>query len=443
MAQPKQLKKLARERMERTGESYTQARNALLAGKPERGGRPAAAVGQGGGRGGQRTAGDQGVRGRTPGGTSSDGAGPGVPGEEELPEYPAPDNVVQYESGLWHRVLTQAGVTDPHTGAPFSEAMLSGLSGGIGFMVFTFEYEQTTTATVVTRAHPEPFAPTLFARLGVPVRETHTASRKQALDHLEAGLDAGRAVVVRVLEGALPWIEDGGDPAESESVDVVVVGEEDGFLVDDGSGSLRVLDATELADARAMRKKDRHWQAWVPEPVSPGAKHLRAAVREAAAHTAARMLGAAELPGLPAHFAKNFGVAGLDTWAGKLRDTTTKRGWTALFAEEERLRGGLAQLAGFFDSDRFCGAGGLRGLYADFLEEAAVRPGLEALGPVAGRYRDLAPMWEELSELVDPDVDVEERSGLFARMADLVERIARAEEAAARELQEAAGGTAG
>lgn len=417
MSQPKQLKKLTRERMDATGESYTTARKAILAGKPANPGTAA--------------------RGGGPGTVADSRPADGTAEEQELPEYPAPDNVTQYDAGLWHRVLTQAGVTNPITGSAPSEALLAGLAGGIGFMVFTFEYESVTTATVVTRSHPEPYTASLLARLGVPVRETHTSSVKQAQANLDGGLDEGRAVVVRVTEGALPWIAS-AELEDSESVDVAVVGEDDGdYLVDDGSGALRVITAEELAAARSKRKKDRHWQAWIPEPVAPRVKVLRRGVVEAVDQTTGRLLGTAPLQGIPAHFAKNFGVAGMRNWAERLRDTTTRRGWTALFADEERLRGGLGQLAGFLDSDRFCGAGGLRGLYADFLEESGALPGLGGLAAAAAPYRELAPLWEELAELVDPDVEAGERSALFARMADLVERIADAEESAARGLRAA------
>src|SRR5207249_9747859 len=40
------------------------------------------------------------------------------------------------------RILpTHAGVRAPHTGRPFSEAMLFGIAGGVGIGVFSFFYE--------------------------------------------------------------------------------------------------------------------------------------------------------------------------------------------------------------------------------------------------------------------------------------------------------------
>ncbi|WP_309082162.1 DUF4872 domain-containing protein [Zhihengliuella sp.] len=410
---PKQLQKLARERMGRTGETYTQARKAVLAGAPERGGgRPAASSSPQG---------------------HDDGA--------DLPEYPAPGDVVQYDAGLWQRVLTQAGVTDPATGQPPSEALLAGLGGGIGFMVFTFDYDSGVTATVVTRAHPEPYVENLIGRVGVPVRQTHTSSAKLAQEHLDEALDAGRAVVVRVTESMLPWVKAAGSAEDAESVDLAVLGEDESgkYLVDDGSGELQLLRPGQLSAARSRRKKDKHWQAWVPESLSPRPERLRAAVVEAVAETTGRLLGETELQGIPAHFAKNFGVAGMRTWAERLTGTG-QRDWPALFGTDERLADGLGMVAEFFANGRFAGRGGFRGLYARFLAEAGELPGLEPLAVCAPAYADLAGEWDALAaELTPAAAGSGETARLryFAALAERISRLADAEEAAARALRTA------
>lgn len=405
MAQPKNLKKLTRDRMERTGESYTTARKHILSAKP---GRKVNAV------------------------EAAEAAA--LAEEAELPEYPAPENVTQYDAALWHRVLTQAGVTHPLTGEPLSEALLAGLAGGIGFMAFTFQYETLTTATVVTRAHPEPYTANLLARVGVKANERTTGSARLAAGYLDAGLDAGRAVVVRASVAALPWI-DGDAVEESDSIDLVVVGEHgDDLLVDDGSGALTPISPEDLAIARAKRKKDKHWQAWIPAGTGPSAELLAANVREAIAQTTGRLLGTRELEGIPAHFSKNFGIAGMANWADRLRDTDTKKGWTRIFEDPERLESGLNQILGFLTDTRFGGLGGLRGQYADFLTEASALPGLTALGLHAADYAHLAQDWIVFTDLIDPDIAPEQRSAHFATLADQLEVIAQAEELAATAL---------
>lgn len=167
MGQPANLKKQARERMERTGENYTTARKNILTGKPES--PKAARAAQARDYAKEARDAKAGIKPKAP--------KPAAPApQDELPEYPAPEDVIQYDAALWHRVLVQAGVTNPVTEAPLSQALLAGLAGGIGFMVFTFEYEETTTATLVTRAHPEPYTQNLLARCGAKVTERTTGS---------------------------------------------------------------------------------------------------------------------------------------------------------------------------------------------------------------------------------------------------------------------------
>ncbi|MGP5219337.1 DUF4872 domain-containing protein [Arthrobacter rhombi] len=420
MAQPKQLKKLTRERMERTGESYTTARKALLDGRPERpSARPA------------------------PAGTPIRAGGPaarsGQPAADphELPEYPAPAEVTQYDAGLWHRVLTQAGVAHPLTGQPLSEALLAGLAGGIGFMVFVFDDASTTTATVVTRAHPEPYTANLLTRSGAKVREQKTGSARLAAQYLDAGLDAGRAVVVRVSRASLPWMEI-GIADEDEPVDVAVLGEHDEgeLIIDDGSGELQLIAPETLAAARSRLKALKNWQTWVPSSGGPDVETLKRNILQAIEETTGRLLGTSDLNDLPAHFAPQVGITGLRTWVGQLRDTTSAQGWTGLLSEPGRLAHALDTVVEFLTDGRYGGPGGLRGLYADFLDEASELPGLERLAECSPDYRAVAGQWDELTDMIDPDIDPDERSGHFAAIADRVEPLAVAEENAATRLVE-------
>lgn len=413
MVQHKHFKSRVRARMAKTGESYTAARRQLLAARPADTG-----------------TGDTGPERLVPAGT-------------------------QYDAALWHHVLAGSGVRNPATGAPFSEAMLAGLAGGIGFMVATFSYESVTTATVVLRAHPEPYTDRLLDRCGAPIERLQTGSAKTARTSLDAALDAGRPVVVRATHGALPWIA--SEAAEYlDSIDVAITGREAGqYLIDGGvphpgeetvddAGPHRALPA-ELAAARAARRSDKHWAAWVAaskepngpkEADSPGptVEDLAGSVRAAVAETTGRLLGTLPLAGIPASWLPKFGVAGMRTWAALLRDERTKKGWPALFEDPERLRYGLEMVQGFLAGSRWGGSGGLRGLYAEFLTEAAGLPGLADLAGAAGAYRDLAPRWEALADVVHPGVSPEDRIPHFAELAQRLEELAGREEAAARAL---------
>src|SRR5262245_60264836 len=50
-------------------------------------------------------------------------------------------------AGVLRALLAQAGVRNPHTAAPFSEAMVFGLAGGIGAGMFAFHYAKENAST--------------------------------------------------------------------------------------------------------------------------------------------------------------------------------------------------------------------------------------------------------------------------------------------------------
>lgn len=348
-----------------------------------------------------------------------------------------------WDSGLWTRVLSASGVRSPFTGGPFTEAMLAGLAGGIGFMIFTFEYKDTTTASAVTRFHPGPYTENLLHRSGAAVNIQQTGSAKLAQSRLDAALETGVPAVVRVVRGELPWVAK--DPlADMDSVDVVVVARDGAdYLMDDGGRRLERITAPALAQARSSRKADKHWQGHVV--VRGGAVQEADAltldvVRQSMGETAAELLSQQAPPGVPPGYAKNFGILGMATWVQRLTDSSSKRGWMRIFGDPNRSAAGMDMLHGLLAGKRYSGPGALRPLYAQFLAEVATAgeevSGVERAGLVelAAQYKALGEHWDALTELVgapgEPD---------FAAMASRVEAITVLEDAAAKSLQAAAG----
>ncbi|MDJ0315298.1 BtrH N-terminal domain-containing protein [Arthrobacter sp. H35-D1] len=353
-----------------------------------------------------------------------------------------------WDAGLRTRVLAASAVLNPFTGEPFSEAALAGLGGGIGFMVFTFDGKETTTASVVTRFHPGPYTENLLRRSGANIHIQQTGSAALAQSRLDAALETGVPVVVRVVHGTLPWIP--ADPlADMDSVDVAVVARDgEDYFVDDGDGRLERISAHSLAAARTSRKADKHWQGHV---VGGGGEALTAEVltaevlRRTMAETAQELLSQQAPPGVPAGYAKNFGILGMQSWAQRLRDTSTRYGWARIFGDPQRAVEGLGMLHGVLAGKRFSGPGALRPLYAQFLREVAKygqgstgvglsAMDLEGLAEAAAHYELLGKQWEDLAALIgaagEPD---------FALMAEHVEAIAALETTAALALQSASG----
>ncbi len=395
MVQNKRFKARIRGRMAKTGESYTAARRQLLASSTPA---PAPAAGL-------------------------------------LPGYRPQATATQRDAGLWSRVLAHAGVADPLTGEPFSEAMLAGLAGGIGFMMFTFEYQEVTTATVVTRFHPGPYVGNLIARSGAAIEQQTTGSPAVARTRLESALDTGAAVVVRLTPGRLT----GTISEYEESADVVVAGRSEGtYLIDDGGGRVEARGPAELAAARAGRKTDKHWQAHVTGSGTQNPDVHEAHVRSAIRDTAEALLSTHGQAGIPERFSRNFGINGIRTWADRLRDIRTRKGWPAMFADDERRSQALTQIQGFLAGDEWSGPGALRPLYARFLEEAAGIDGLAALRDVAPLYEALGTRWDGLADMIDPGCPAGDRAAHFADLAATLEALALDEETAANALLRAA-----
>ncbi|WP_026555721.1 BtrH N-terminal domain-containing protein [Arthrobacter sp. 35W] len=341
----------------------------------------------------------------------------------DAPSYDPTPELIHRDSGLWTRVLAASGAVNPLSGAPFTEAMLAGLGGGIGFMVFTFAYKEVTTASVVTRFHPGPFVANMLDRSGAGVEVQQTTSARLARGRLDSVLDAGRPTVVRVVPAALPWRKR-TLLTESGSTDVVVVSRDgEGYLVDDGGGRLERIGAGELAAARAQSKADKHWQAHVGAP--PGAPLTPGVVAEAVRETARALLSGEAPAGIPAGYGKNFGIRGMETWRSRLLGTRTKGGWPVLFADPQRRRAGLDMLVALLTGPEFSGPGALRPLYAAFLREAADPAWVQA----AELYDGLGSRWDGFAAAVGRQQDAD-----FTAMAELLDGIIEEERRAATAL---------
>ena len=85
-----------------------------------------------------------------------------------------------------------------------------------------------------------------------------------------------------------------------------------------------------------------------------------------------------------------------------MTDTKNAKGWPVLFKDGRGLYGTLISL---FEGVKLANndPGALRGLYAEFLDQAGDVVELPALALVAERYRALADMWSDLAEAALPD----------------------------------------
>jgi hypothetical protein len=374
MTEHKHLKRLVRERVAGTGESYSTARRHVLAQIGRQA--PAAAA-----------------------------LPPGL-----VPGYDTFGGGQHHASTLLAHLLRQAGALAPHTGRPYSEAMICGLAGGIGFMVAVFEYRGVPPIlTIVAQHHPEPWAPAALNRLGIGFAEEHSGTAKPALAALRSKLDSGRAVSCLVARGGLPWHADAA-ALPSDPCRVVVAGHHEGtYWLDDESVLPQPITEEQFASAWSAHKKGRHERLVIVEPAA--SVDLADAVRSAVATTVAHLTG----PVLGNAFDVNFGFSGMRRLAEQLRDERGKTGWSRRFAGPGALTSALRRLYECLELQH-TGPGATRPLYADFLDEAAGVVSDPRLADAAQLFRASAEHW---SAVASRAAAVLESSGPYA---DLVER---------------------
>ena len=106
--------------------------------------------------------------------------------------------------------LAAAGVRDPNDGAPYDEAMLLGLGGGVGGGYFMFQYGGTPTVAVIGARHSwqdsAPFLAGTLGRIGVSARVFETGGARAGRTALEAHLSAGRPAIAWVDRASMPYL---------------------------------------------------------------------------------------------------------------------------------------------------------------------------------------------------------------------------------------------
>jgi hypothetical protein len=391
MTVDKDFKRLVRERMAKTGESYTAARAQL---------RVAALVGESAPRG--RTA----------------------------------------DTAALARAFAAAGVRNPATGAAPSEALVFGIGGGIGMAYFSFEYKIGPGQTWITlylggRINPfvqraargarkdAEFSDVTCARLGVPFSITQTSSARTAEKQLREAVAAGRQVLAVVDEVLLPH----GLPRYLAGGFPYLVG----VTVEDGEPVMVALDSraqrttwAELARLRASIRSAKHRMIAVDRASEP--LDLAAAARAGIAETCRGLLS----PPM-----KNFGLPGIAKWADLVGDARDPKGWPKLFRDGRRLAQALKWVGHWVVGPGSDGSF-LRALYADFLDEAAELLRLPRLRAVGEQYRALGRAWAALAAAVLPRSipQLEPIADLLAFKRCLLERHGAGAADAAAELAE-------
>jgi hypothetical protein len=381
MTEQKSLKKLVRERMSRTGESYTTAHRQVTSRRADRT-----------------------LAGLTPG-------------------YPAFGADAHAPSAQARHLLAQAGVD-------VSEAMACGLGGGIGFLYAIFEYKQVPhpMLTIVAQHHPQPWLEAVTQHLGLALTIATSSKPAPALAKLDAVLESGRAAQLTVGRGLLPWHTAAPEEAADPYAIVVVGKQGDDYLIDDRDPEPHRIDAVALGEAWAAHRKGRFALATI-EPavdVDPAA-----GIRSAIATTHAHLTG----PVLGNSFDVNLGLSGIRKFADELADTRTKAGWSKRFGDPAALAEGSRRLAECL-TWAHTAAGATRPLYAEFLAEAGGASGLN-LASASETAAESGRRWAELADVAGATTAADDPAETIAVYAELVAGIVPLEEKLAEQLDAA------
>lgn len=302
-----------------------------------------------------------------------------------------------WETGTVHNVFAYRGITAPHTGKPFSDAFLMGVSGGAVMGYFSFAYEgYDPHARILTRNTFDPFD-TMLSRLGVVQHRMHTSKADKAVKNLIDTLEEGVPAIIWADIFSLPYNNPEKDDGMWGMMPIVVYGYDEAadtvWIADRASVPLTVT-TEELHTARARVKKDK-FRVLTLDPPNPD--KLVSAV-QAGIWDCINLY--TEKP--PKGSKNNFGLLAFKHWAKLLTKPKQRQSWEKEFPAGRKMYSGLFNV--FYDVNAFGKRGyAERDLYADFLDETAVLLNKPALREVGIHFRDSAQAWDALGPVLLPD----------------------------------------
>ncbi len=300
------------------------------------------------------------------------------------------------DTAAFANVLANLGVVAPHTGEPLTEAMVLGVGGGLGAGYILWEFDTLPfRARVLTLGfrrlwqYPDRWARETAERLGLHAEMHETGGAKAAAAALDAQLDKGLPAIVWTdtytlgHRGEPEWRDGYGGPPL-----IVYERSGDSYAIDDRSSHRITVPAERLAAARARVGSYKHRLITIdPERVD---LDLRPAIEEGLRLQVEHLSERSDSFSLPAW----------RKWARMTTDARNTKGWPTVFADGL----GVGSLRASIYADAAHGAH-LRGLYADFLDEAAVLLERDALRDAAAAWREAAARWEPIVDTALPPGD--------------------------------------
>jgi hypothetical protein len=300
------------------------------------------------------------------------------------------------ETATLTNVLANQGFVSPHNGRPLSEAMVLGIAGGLGCGYILWEFEKYESAILVMGFHNKWNYPTEFMqkfcdRVGVTAEFLETGGTKTAVRQLDEALGDGRFPIAWVDQQTLPYFYMRAMYSGCFSHFVTVFGREgDHYLLDDRSQKPLAVDGASLSQARARIGSYKNRLLLL----HPNGREFDL--------PAAVMAGLEDCVDYLSQSSQTFAPPVYKKWARLMTDTHNKKGWPVVFKDKVGLYSTLRSLYEGIELFGTAG-GGLRSVYADFLDEAQDVVNLPRLQEAAEQYRQAAALWSAFAEAALPD----------------------------------------
>jgi hypothetical protein len=298
-----------------------------------------------------------------------------------------------------------------------TEEMLFGLGGGLGLIYFLFDLHGGHPIVVGTRYHAsEAKTPVFVMQMceawGATTELKHSTSRSAATKSLTKMLDDGFTPIVWVEYTKLPYLFLSGHP---NMYYTIVVYEKDGdeFIVGDLGPSAARISVEELEEVRHSHYAPKFRSLTIKE--APAKPDVRELVAERIQLSCSQMLEGLGI--------SNFGLQAFKKWADMLTNTKNKKGWSNCFTDGPALHEAMSSL---YEQIELRGFGGsaFRGMYADFLDQAAGVIRKSGLKKVAEQFREADDSWHKIALAALPDSIpiLKETRAAFDRRAALLQK---------------------
>ena len=305
-------------------------------------------------------------------------------------------NGIHWETGTVHNHLAARGFTAPHTGKPYSEALLMGVSGGAVMAYLSFSYEgHDPHARILTRNTFDPWDK-MLSRLGVIQTIKHSTKPEKGHKNLRDTLEDGVAPIVWADSCSLAYNNNPYGEDMWAVFPLIVYGVDtaaDLIYIADGASVPLTATTAEFAAARSRIKKFKH-RLITLDP--PDEAKLPAAVQAGIWDTINLYT---EKP--PKGSKNNFGLLSFAHLQKVLTKPKTRLSWEKEFPAGRKMAAGLRWF--YFDIMLFGkNSPAERDVYADFLDEAAVILQKPTLSDVGAKFRDSQAAWADFADLLLP-----------------------------------------